>query len=367
MTIRTVCGPPGAGKTTYVAHHAGPEDLVVDLDEIRSRYPDRETAASVRSLMERTARDYQRGDVWIIRTLADPQVRHEHAARVGADEVIVLATPAEEATRRAQERDGTTDLVEPITRWWETYSPHEGDTTITPDVGNDSPDKENTVGQQNSQDHQSGQGTTPPAQDDQQSGQSAPQGQQQGQQQSGQPGQQEPDRGYPANTPLEQMTVEQREAYWKHHSRKWEGIATSRSDYDQLAEDARQWREHQRRALPADERARQDAVEQARRDGEAQARLALAPQLVRAEFRAAAPGVEEDKLNSFLEDLDLSKYLKDDGTVDAARVQAKASLLPSTNPAPQRQSFQGYSRPAGTTSVAAGRDLFAARRGPKNS
>ena len=131
MTIRTVCGPPGAGKSTYVADHAGPEDLVVDLDEIRTRYSDRETAASVRSLMERTARDYQRGDVWIIRTLADPADRHDHAARVGADEVIVLATPAQEATRRAQERDGTTDLVEPITRWWETYSPHDGDTTIT--------------------------------------------------------------------------------------------------------------------------------------------------------------------------------------------------------------------------------------------
>lgn len=365
MTIRTICGPPGAGKSTYVADHAGPEDLVVDLDEIRTRYSDRETAASVRSLMERTARDYQRGDVWIIRTLADPADRHDHAARVGADEVIVLATPAEEATRRAQERDGTTDLVEPITRWWETYSPHDGDTTITPDVGNDSPDKENTVGQQNSQAQQSGQqtgqGGAPANQQDPQ------QTQQQPGQQAGQANTQETDKGFPADTPLVEMNVEQREAYWKHQARKHENTVKSRADYDALAEKARQFDELQRQQLPADERARQDAVEQARRDGEAQARLALAPQLVRAEFRAAAPRVEEDKLNSFLEDLDLSKYLKDDGSVDSARVQAKASLLPSTNPAPRRQSFQGASRPAGTTSVTAGREMFAARRGPQNS
>lgn len=363
MTIRTVCGPPGAGKTTYVADRAGPEDLVIDLDEIRTRYPNRETAAAVRSLMESTARDYSLGDVWIIRTLADATARHDHAQRVGADEVIVLATPAEEATRRATQRDGTTDLVEPITRWWETYSPHDGDTTIQPAMGDDSPDKENTMGQQHSQ-AQQGQGSQQPAGTPPQT--PAPQGDPTPAPQ-GQSGQQEPDKGFPADTPLVEMTVEQREAYWKHQARKHENTVKSRADYDTLAEKARQFDELQRQSLPADERARQDAVEAARVEGEAQARRALAPQLVRAEFRAAAPGVETDKLEAFLEDLDLSKYLKDDGTVDTARVTAKAALLPSTNPAPQRQSFQGYSRPSGASSVAQGRELFAARRGPKTS
>lgn len=32
MTV--VCGPPGAGKTTYVAQHAKPGDVVLDLDDI---------------------------------------------------------------------------------------------------------------------------------------------------------------------------------------------------------------------------------------------------------------------------------------------------------------------------------------------
>ena len=34
--LTVVCGPPGAGKTTYVASHAQPGDLVVDLDAIKS-------------------------------------------------------------------------------------------------------------------------------------------------------------------------------------------------------------------------------------------------------------------------------------------------------------------------------------------
>src|SRR5262245_57291967 len=32
--VRLVCGPPAAGKTTYVKTHAQPDDIVIDLDEI---------------------------------------------------------------------------------------------------------------------------------------------------------------------------------------------------------------------------------------------------------------------------------------------------------------------------------------------
>jgi len=36
IPVTIVCGPPGAGKSTYVTEHAGPNDLVIDLDVIRS-------------------------------------------------------------------------------------------------------------------------------------------------------------------------------------------------------------------------------------------------------------------------------------------------------------------------------------------
>lgn len=32
--FKVVCGPPAAGKTTYVREHAGPNDLILDLDEM---------------------------------------------------------------------------------------------------------------------------------------------------------------------------------------------------------------------------------------------------------------------------------------------------------------------------------------------
>lgn len=37
IPVTVVTGPPGSGKSTYVAAHAGPDDLVLDIDVIASR------------------------------------------------------------------------------------------------------------------------------------------------------------------------------------------------------------------------------------------------------------------------------------------------------------------------------------------
>lgn len=42
------------------------------------------------------------------------------------------------------------------------------------------------------------------------------------------------ERGYPEGTPLEQMTPDQREAYWRHHSRHWESRAKQAPSVDEL-------------------------------------------------------------------------------------------------------------------------------------
>ncbi len=44
------------------------------------------------------------------------------------------------------------------------------------------------------------------------------------------------DRGYPENTPLDRMTGEQREAYWKYHARKHEERANQAPTPQELAE-----------------------------------------------------------------------------------------------------------------------------------
>ena len=37
IPLTIVCGPAGSGKTTYVEVHAGPNDLILDLDRIKAR------------------------------------------------------------------------------------------------------------------------------------------------------------------------------------------------------------------------------------------------------------------------------------------------------------------------------------------
>lgn len=137
----------------------------------------------------------------------------------------------------------------------------------------------------------------------------------------------ESDRGYPEHTPLAEMSVEQREAYHRYHSRKWQGIAESRKDYDAVKAKADQFDELQRQQMTPSEKALDDA----RRQGREEERTAQAPRLVKAEFRAMAAGRtingQPVDLDALLEDVDLTKYLKDDGDVDTAKVTARLDKL----------------------------------------
>ena len=75
MTVRLVCGPPGAGKSTLVREKRRDGDLVIDLDDIRASVESEATARKLRSVMEDGARTHEDGDVWIVRTLGDPAAR----------------------------------------------------------------------------------------------------------------------------------------------------------------------------------------------------------------------------------------------------------------------------------------------------
>ena len=68
MTVRLVCGPPGAGKSTLVREKRRDGDLVIDLDDIRASVGSEATARKLRSVMEDGARTHTDGDVWIVRT-----------------------------------------------------------------------------------------------------------------------------------------------------------------------------------------------------------------------------------------------------------------------------------------------------------
>ena len=101
----------------------------------------------------------------------------------------------------------------------------------------------------------------------------------------------------------------------------------------------------QRSALPEQERAVQEAVDKAVAEAVAAERKTFGARLTRTTFQAAAAekGVP---LDAILEDLDLGRFINDDGEPDTKRITATverfaALAAPKT---PERQSFDGGPR-----------------------
>lgn len=170
--------------------------------------------------------------------------------------------------------------------------------------------------------------------------------------------------GFPANTPLEQMTIEQQAAYWKHYSRQHEATAKSRGDYDAIKAKADEYDRFRAANATEHEKAVKAAADAAR----AEERLASIPRIVSAEFRAASVGrISPEALTALLEPLDMSKFVDAKGDVDTAKVTAFIDgIAPKTGTPPPAFPDLGQGvRPGGAgPSVAAGKALFAAQQKP---
>jgi hypothetical protein len=84
--ITVVAGPPAAGKSTYAQHHAGPAEVIVDLDALalalcpygthqHHRYPEhirRAAIAARRGAIDQVAADPACPHLWIIHAHPDP-------------------------------------------------------------------------------------------------------------------------------------------------------------------------------------------------------------------------------------------------------------------------------------------------------
>lgn len=128
--------------------------------------------------------------------------------------------------------------------------------------------------------------------------------------------------GFPENTPIAEMTVEQERNYWKHYARYHEGRADSRADYDTQKADAEKWREHQRNQLPPDQRALAEAEERGR---QAAAQATLNDRVAEV-LRVAleARGVTGDQLGEAVAFANPAAFITD-GKVDTAKVTAYAT------------------------------------------
>jgi len=90
-SVVLVCGPPCAGKTTYVAEHASRSDLIVDYDVIG--------ATEYRRVIRRLPT--YGGCAWVIKCLPGRTKREQFADRIKATKTVLLLPTASTLLDRA--------------------------------------------------------------------------------------------------------------------------------------------------------------------------------------------------------------------------------------------------------------------------
>lgn len=211
----------------------------------------------------------------------------------------------------------------------------------------------------------SGQGGSQGAQSGTDTAQTGTQGQQQGQQDQTQ------DLGFPADTPLIEMTPAQQAAYYKHQNRRAEQRASAYHQAvggktpEQVAADLAELDRVKRDQMTEQQR----AVEDAKREAAEETRRDLGLKSARTVMDLALSHVEATERSELLDTLDLTKVLTDSGEVDTDKVRRLAERIAPAGKAGgsgSRLDFgggreRGHSRP--TSGVAAGAARYAERKG----
>lgn len=167
------------------------------------------------------------------------------------------------------------------------------------------------------------------------------------------------DLGFPKDTPVVEMKPAEQAAYWQHQARKhedrnkeWQKTLDGKTAAEVAAERA-ELAKLKLDGLSDSEK----AVETAKGEGRREASLAVAPQM----FDVALQHVDEDRRKVLIDSLDLSKVIKEDGTIDTDKVTSIAKTLapPATGVDPD---YGNGKRPPRTTGgVGAGRDRYRER------
>ena len=155
------------------------------------------------------------------------------------------------------------------------------------------------------------------------------------------------DLGFPKDTPLDQMTPEQEAAYWKHQSKvqqkKFEAEEAKNKAAAKAAADAADAATEQARLAALDENQR--AIETSRSEGFAAGKAdgllegsskhldAAVKGMLIALTKGASEPFEDasDRVSGAIEFADMTKFIGDDGELDAAKVQTFAKSIGSAD------------------------------------
>lgn len=164
------------------------------------------------------------------------------------------------------------------------------------------------------------------------------------------------EHGYPANTPVAEMSAEHQAAYYKHHSRLWESRAKENRNT------AERLRQEQANAPVKDQTDEVNSLRQqieslrAQQDDE---RFSMA-------FSSAVKQANAPHLETLKSALNRDMFRDDDGRIDTAKVVEYVSSLAPTNAVPQQPAAApglpvGFSQKTTPEkgSAAAGHELYA--------
>jgi broad-specificity NMP kinase len=138
--VTLVTGSPCAGKTTYVQQHAGPDDTVLDMDAIAVDLGSDRDWRHRQVKVDRANRRMRTGiwavatsttgTSWVIRCVADGHQRQHLAAKLKADQVLVLKPDLDVVLDRASHRPDPIATQRLVRDWYTRYTPADCDTLI---------------------------------------------------------------------------------------------------------------------------------------------------------------------------------------------------------------------------------------------
>lgn len=131
IPVVLVCGPPAAGKSTYIAANAEPGDLVIDFDVYRQRvggakWDTRQDiwrkAFNLRDMDIHSLSRRTEGRCYLIVTAPKPEERKAWCQALGDVTVELIKTPADVCIERIKadprRQDAADSQIEAVKNWW---------------------------------------------------------------------------------------------------------------------------------------------------------------------------------------------------------------------------------------------------------